>query len=242
MTAWPRTVDEALAVQDELRTLVDLVGPGPAAPRTVAGLDVAYADDNDRLAAAVGVLDAATLEVVDHAVVAGRAAFDYVPGLFAFRELPALLEALDRLREPPDLLVCDGHGVAHPRRFGLACHVGVLTGLPALGVGKTPLVGRWEEPGPQRGRWSELRDGDEVVGRVLRTRDGVKPVFVSVGHRMNLDNACARVLALTPRYRLPETTRQADQACRRALAGTARGTEGVGSTGTVGFTGAGGRP
>jgi deoxyribonuclease V len=215
---WPRTVEEALAVQDELRPLVDLVGPGPTGPRTVAGLDVAYAEDGDRLAAAVVVLDTTTLEVVERAVVVGRAAFDYVPGLFAFRELPALLAALDRLAAPPDLLVCDGHGLAHPRRFGLACHLGVVTGLPALGVGKTPLVGRWDEPDTRRGSWSPLRDGDEVVGRVLRTQDGVKPVFVSVGHRMDLDNACAQVLALAPRYRLPETTRQADQACRRALA------------------------
>jgi deoxyribonuclease V len=219
----PAGVAEAEAVQDRLRPLADLVGPGPAAPRTVAGLDVAYAADGDRLAAAVTVLDARTLAVVDSAVVTGRAAFDYVPGLFAFRELPALLDALGRLAAPPDLLVCDGHGLAHPRRFGLACHLGVLTGLPAIGVGKTPLVGTWTEPGRQRGSWSPLRDGAETVGRVLRTQDGVKPVFVSVGHRMGLDNACARVLALSPRYRLPETTRQADRSCRAALAGSVAG-------------------
>ncbi|MGW4461111.1 deoxyribonuclease V [Micromonospora sp. NPDC004704] len=221
---WPETVAEAEAVQDRLRPLVDLVGPGPEQPRTVAGLDVAYAEDGDRLAAAVTVLDARTLAVVETAVTVGRAAFPYVPGLFAFRELPALLDALASLTATPDLLVCDGHGLAHPRRFGLACHLGVLTGLPAIGVGKTPLVGSWDPPGDERGAWSELRDGGEVVGRVLRTRDGVKPVFVSVGHRMDLANACARVLALTPRYRLPETTRQADRLCRVAL-GRSRGTD-----------------
>lgn len=214
----PADVAEALRVQEELRSRVDLVGPGPTAPATVAGLDVAYADSGDRLAAAVTVLDAATLAVVDEAVDVGRPAFDYVPGLFAFRELPALLAALERLTVRPDLLVCDGHGLAHPRRFGLACHLGLVTGLPAIGVGKTPLVGVWDEPAPQRGAWTPLRDGGEVVGRVLRTRDGVKPVFVSVGHRMSLDNAVDRVLALTPRYRLPETTRTADHLCRRALA------------------------
>jgi deoxyribonuclease V len=155
--------------------------------------------------------------VVDQSVVLDRAAFGYVPGLFAFRELPALLAALDRLAAAPDLLICDGHGLAHPRRFGLACHLGVLTGLSSIGVGKTPLVGEWEQPGPTRGDWADLRDRGEVVGRVLRTRDGVKPVFVSVGHRMSLDNACAQVLALTPLYRLPETTRLADQRSRRAL-------------------------
>ncbi|MDG4784852.1 endonuclease V [Micromonospora sp. WMMD1102] len=213
----PGTVAEAVAVQDRLRPLADLTGPGPAAPRTVAGLDVAYAEDGDRLAAAVTVLDTATLAVLDTAVVTGRAAFDYVPGLFAFRELPALLAALARLTVEPELLVCDGHGLAHPRRFGLACHLGVLTDRPAIGVGKTPLVGSWAEPDRRRGSWTPLRDGTDEVGRVLRTRDGVKPVFVSVGHRMGVANACAQVLRLTPRYRLPETTRQADRACRAEL-------------------------
>ncbi|WP_435871375.1 endonuclease V [Micromonospora echinaurantiaca] len=214
----PGSVAEAVAVQDRLRPLVDLVGPGPAAPATVAGLDVAYAESGDRLAAAVTVLDARTLVVVESAVSVGRPAFGYVPGLFAFRELPALLDALGRLTTRPELLVCDGHGLAHPRRFGLACHLGVVTGLPAIGVGKTPLVGDWRPPADVRGAWSPLRDGGEAVGRVLRTRAGVKPVFVSVGHRMSLDNATAQVLALTPRFRLPETTRTADRLCREALA------------------------
>ncbi len=214
----PDGVAEAVAVQEQLRPLVDLVGPGPVAPATVAGLDVAYAQSDDLLAAAVTVLDARTLAVVDSAVSVGRPAFGYVPGLFAFREMPALLAALGRLTTRPDLLVCDGHGLAHPRRFGLACHLGVVTGLPAIGVGKTPLVGTWDPPPGERGAWSPLRDGGEVVGRVLRTRDGVKPVFVSIGHRMSLGNATAQVLALTPRYRLPETTRTADRLCRDALA------------------------
>lgn len=212
------TVAEAVAVQDRLRPRADLVGPGPRRPATVAGLDVAYAEDGDLLAAAVTVLDAATLEVVDKAVSVGRPSFGYVPGLFAFRELPALLAALDRLTTRPELLVCDGHGLAHPRRFGLACHLGVVTGLPAIGVGKTPLVGEWAGPGPRRGDDAPLVDAGEVVGRVLRTRDGVRPVFVSVGHGMSLDNAVDQVLALTPRYRLPETTRTADRLCRDTLA------------------------
>lgn len=216
----PATVAEALRVQDGLRPMVDLVGPGPAEPATVAGLDVAYAQSGDRLAAAVTVLDARTLRVVDSAVATGRPAFDYVPGLFAFRELPALLAALDRLTVRPELLICDGHGLAHPRRFGLACHLGVVTGLPAIGVGKTPLVGTWEPPGERRGAWSPLVDGTEIVGRVLRTRDGVKPVFVSVGHRMSVANACDQVLSVTSGYRLPETTRAADRLSRATLAAT----------------------
>jgi deoxyribonuclease V len=213
---WPRTEEEALAVQDALRSRVVVAG-GPESPATVAGLDVAYSDDDERLAAAVVVLSTADLSVVDSAVVRGRPAFPYVPGLFAFREVPALLDALDRLTVRPEVLICDGHGLAHPRRFGLAAHLGVLTGLPAFGVGKTRLVGDWEPVGEQRGARSPLIDAGETVGAVLRTRTGVKPVFVSVGHRIDLDRACALTLALTPQFRLPETTRVADRACRDLL-------------------------
>ncbi|WP_030164134.1 endonuclease V [Spirillospora albida] len=219
--AWPSTAAEAEAVQDRLRPLLDLGTLGPAEPRTVAGLDVSYAGDGGgtgtRLTAAVVVLDAATLEVVEESVVSGTAAFPYVPGLFAFRELPALVAALRALRTTPDVLVCDGYGVAHPRRFGLACHLGVLTGLPSIGVAKTGFIGTYEPPGPRRGDASPLTDGGEVVGRVLRTRDGVKPVFVSVGHRADLDSACRLVLDLAPEFRLPETTRRADRLSRAAL-------------------------
>jgi deoxyribonuclease V len=183
----------------------------------VAWLDVSYEDGGDRLAAAVVVLDAATLEVVEESWAVGTAAFPYIPGLFAFRELPTLVEALRKLTVRPDLLVCDGHGLAHPRRFGLACHLGVLTGLPALGVGKTHLLGTYDPPAAERGSSSPLEHDGEVVGRVLRTQTGVKPVYVSVGHRIGLDLACRQVLAFSPRYRLPATTRHADQLSRRVL-------------------------
>jgi deoxyribonuclease V len=215
--SWPTTVREAEAVQDRLRSCVDLTSPGPASVRTVAGLDVAYAED--RLAAAVVVLDLDGLEAVEEIVVLDRPSFPYVPGLFAFRELPALIEGLRRLSVTPDLLICDGHGLAHPKRFGLACHLGVLTGLPAFGVGKTRLVGAYDEPGADRGSWSNVTDGDEVVGRALRTQTGVRPIFVSVGHLTDLETACEVTLRLTPRYRLPESTRRADRLSRRALAG-----------------------
>ncbi|GGT07758.1 endonuclease V [Planobispora rosea] len=213
----PRTPAEAEAIQDELRPLLDLTGPGPLRPATVAGVDVSY--DGDRLAAAVAVLDGSTLEVVEEVTVTGRTTFGYVPGLLAFRELPALLDALDRLTVVPELVVCDGYGLAHPRRFGLACHLGVLTGLPSIGVAKTAFVGDHADPGPERGAWTDLTLDGDVVGRVLRTRSGVRPVFVSVGHRVDLDTACRNVLRLTPAYRLPETTRVADRLSRAALAG-----------------------
>lgn len=215
---WPTTPQEAEALQDRLRPLLALAEPGPIEIETVAGLDVSYQEGTDRLAAAVVVLEATTLQQLEASVVVGTASFPYVPGLFAFRELPTLIEALERLTVVPDLLVCDGHGLAHPRRFGLACHVGVLTGLPSLGVGKTRLVGSYVPPALSRGSMSDLIDEGEVIGRVLRTQDGVRPVFVSAGHRIDLDTACRHVLALTPRYRLPETTRRADRLSRQALA------------------------
>ncbi|MFM9592104.1 endonuclease V [Streptomyces scabiei] len=215
---WPATAEQALAVQDELRGRVVLDEPGPP-PGTghVTGVDVAYDDERDVVAAAAVVLDAATLAVVAEATATGRVSFPYVPGLLAFREIPTVLAALGALPCDPGLVVCDGYGRAHPRRFGLAAHLGVLTGLPTIGVAKNPFTFTHEEPGTPRGSAAPLLAGTEEVGRALRTRDGVKPVFVSVGHRVGLDNACAHTLALTPAYRLPETTRRADSLCRRAL-------------------------
>jgi deoxyribonuclease V len=214
---WPATAEEALAVQEELRGRVDLAGDLPELPPTVTGLDVAY-DGTGDIAAAVVTLETGGLTVVEERTHRARAAFPYEPGLFAFRELPPLLAALDRLGQAPDVLVCDGHGLAHPRRFGLACHLGVLTGLPAFGVGKTRFVGSHGAPGAARGSSVPLVDAGEEVGAVLRTQDGVKPVYVSAGHRIGLAHACRLTLALTPRYRLPETTRHADRLSRAALA------------------------
>jgi deoxyribonuclease V len=211
--------DPSRAVREQLRLREHLVlDPGvPVSPKTAAGLDVSYAVGSNRVAAAAVVLDVATLDVLDQATAVGEVTFPYVPGLLAFREVPFLVSALQGLRVMPDVLVCDGYGVAHPRRFGLACHLGVVTGLASFGVAKTPFTASFSEPGPQRGDWSELRDGDEILGRVLRTRYHVKPVFVSVGHRIGLAEATALTLALTPRYRLPETTRLADQLSRRLI-------------------------
>jgi deoxyribonuclease V len=215
--AWTETESEGVAVQLRLRSSVDLEDSCPEVLDTVTGLDVAYDKTTDRIAATAVTLDAGTLAVIEESTVLSTVSFPYAPGLFAFRELPSLLDALRALKRVPDLLVCDGHGLAHPRRFGLACHLGVLTGLPSFGVGKTGFAGEYTEPDTTRGSVSPLLENGDVVGSVLRTQDDVKPVFVSVGHRIGLEHACRLVLALSPRYRLPETTRQADQLGRRAL-------------------------
>ncbi|MEW2110324.1 endonuclease V [Streptomyces albidoflavus] len=212
---WPATEAEARAVQDILRARVDLTGPGPeVGAGTATGVDVAYDDARGLVAAAAVVLDAATLQVVEEATAVGPVPFPYVPGLLAFRELPAVLAAL---AAPPGLVVCDGYGVAHPRRFGLASHLGVLTGLPAVGVAKNPFTFTHEPPGERRGDQTPLTDGAEEVGRALRTRTAVRPVYVSTGHGVPLDRAVAHTLHLAPTYRLPETTRRADALCRAAL-------------------------
>ncbi|MET8761714.1 endonuclease V [Lentzea sp. NPDC004782] len=214
---WPRTVDlsidAAVALQERLRTQVITVSAPDLRVDTVAGLDVGYRS-NDTVAGVCVVFDAKTLAVLDEVVVEGTTDFPYVAGLFAFREMPVLLRALDQVTVTPDLLVADGQGLAHPRRFGLACHLGVHTGIPSIGVAKNAM-GAFDPPGHVRGSTSDLVMDGEVVGRALRTQDGVKPVFVSIGHKIDLDRACAEVLRLAPRYRLPETTRRADALTRR---------------------------
>lgn len=212
----PDSPRQAIGIQESLRGLVDLEDRCPQEIVTVTGLDVAYDEGSGLIAAAAVTLDA-DFRVVEKRTVVSEISFPYEPGLFAFRELPSLLEALRSLDHTPDLLVCDGHGLAHPRRFGLACHVGVVTGVPTLGVGKTRFIGEHGEPGRERGAKEPLMDGGEIVGVVLRTQDAVKPVYVSVGHKISLDNACRQVLRLCPAFRQPETTRHADRLARDAL-------------------------
>jgi deoxyribonuclease V len=177
--------------------------------RSVAGLDVGPEGDGRVMRAAVAVLSFPDLKTADQVVARRPASFPYIPGLLSFREIPALLDALDKLGVLPDLLLCDGQGLAHPRRFGLACHLGVLTGIASIGVAKSLLVGV-HAPLPQvRGSWRPLMHKGEVVGAALRTRAGTAPVYVSIGHKLSLASAIDYVLACAPKYRLPETTRAA---------------------------------
>jgi deoxyribonuclease V len=178
--------------------------------RTVAGVDVGF-ENRDTARAAVVVLDYQTLEPLDYALARLPVTFPYVPGLLSFRECPVILRALEQLRVPPDVLLCDGHGIAHPRRLGIAAHLGVLTGLPSVGVAKKRLTGRHGEVPEGRGEWTPLLDrAGDTLGAVLRTRVGTRPLIVSPGHRTDLASALELVMACTTRYRLPETTRWAD--------------------------------
>ena len=177
--------------------------------RRVCGIDVGFEADGEITRAAVVVLAFPSLEPLEQAVARRRTSFPYVPGLLSFREIPAVLEALARLAIRPDLLLCDGQGIAHPRRCGLASHTGLATGLPSIGVAKTRLIGEHRAPPGRRGAWTPLIDGGETIGAVLRTRAGVKPLYVSIGHRVSLPTAIRYVMACCTRYRLPETTRLA---------------------------------
>lgn len=207
---WDLTAGEARALQTKLAPRVQQRDDF-APPDNIAGVDVGFENGGKVTRAAIVVMKASSLEVLEQVLHREPTRFPYVPGLLSFREIPALLAALQALKIEPGLLLCDGQGVAHPRRLGIAAHLGVLTGLPAIGVGKSRLTGSYEEPGNERGDWSPLRDGKETIGRVVRTRSNVKPVFVSVGNRISLPSATKLVLRYTTRYRLPEPIRAADR-------------------------------
>ncbi len=205
---WDVTPREAVGLQRALQSRV-VVRDDLASPSRVAGIDVGFEEGGRVTRAAIAVLSFPALELVEHAIAREPTSFPYVPGLLSLREVPAVLMALEQIGEPVDLLVCDGQGYAHPRRFGLACHLGVWTGLPSIGVGKTRLTGEHGPVPEGRGEWCALADRDEVIGAVLRTRAGVKPVYVSIGHRVSLTRAVEIVMRCCTRYRLPETTRWA---------------------------------
>jgi deoxyribonuclease V len=202
------TPAQALALQRRLRgrvVLQDQLGP----LRRVAGMDVSYNRHAGVARAAIALLSLPHLQLIEWSYSELPISFPYVPGLLAFRELPALLHAFVKLQRQPDLILCDGHGLAHPRRFGLACHLGVLLDRPCIGVAKRVLVGAHAPLAAARGSWQPLKDEEEILGIALRTRGDVSPVYISVGHRVSLETARELVLQLAPTYRLPEPLRQA---------------------------------
>lgn len=206
---WDVTPQEAVRIQQDLRGQLIARDDDGGAFRTVAAMDVSYDKRSPWLYAAVVVMRLPGFQVVETAGTRARARFPYIPGLLSFRESPAGLEAWEKLRSLPDCLICDGHGYAHPRRFGFACHFGLLVDRPTIGFAKSVLVGRFGPPGAARGSVSDLTDAGELIGAAVRTREGTEPVFVSVGHRISLARAVATVLACTAGYRIPEPARRA---------------------------------
>lgn len=223
--SWDLSSAEAIALQRELAARVIRTGDVPeSAVHVIAGADVAFDKPNGRAVGAIVLLAWPSLDVLYRVTIETAVTFPYVPGLLSFREAPVLLEAFERLDTRPDLLFIDGHGYAHPRRFGFACHVGLLLDVPAIGIAKSRLIGEQGTVRGPRGSRADLTDGGEVIGSMLRTRQGVRSVYVSVGHRVGLSTAERWALACARGYRVPEPTRLADrlagEAKRRMIAAT----------------------
>ncbi|RAM51854.1 MAG: deoxyribonuclease V [Hapalosiphonaceae cyanobacterium JJU2] len=209
--AWTLTLEEAIAIQEQMQTEVITSDQLQEPVKYVAGVDMGFEADGTISRAAVAVLSFPDLKLQETSIARRPTSFPYIPGFLSFREIPAVLDALEKIKITPDLILCDGQGIAHPRRFGIACHLGVIIDIPTIGVAKSLLIGKHEELPDIRGSWQPLIHKHETIGAVLRTRVGVKPVYVSSGHRISLPTAIDYVLCCTPKYRLPETTRIADK-------------------------------
>lgn len=209
--AWMLTVEEAIALQEKLTKEVITLDEIHQPVQYVAGVDMGFESAGTISRAAVAVLSFPDLQLQEYAIARRATSFPYIPGLLSFREIPALLDALEKINTTPDLILCDGQGIAHPRRLGIASHLGLILDMPTIGVAKSLLVGKHQEVPNIKGSWQPLKHRGETIGAALRTRVGTKPVYISSGHRVSLPTAIDYVLQCTPKYRLPETTRIADK-------------------------------
>ncbi len=209
--AWPSTLEEAIIIQEKLRYQVITEDKLQEPVQYVAGVDMGFEADGTISRAAVAVLSFPDLQVIETSLAHRPTTFPYIPGFLSFREIPAVLDALEKIKITPDIILCDGQGIAHPRRLGIASHLGLLIDMPTIGVAKSLLVGKHEELAETKGSQQPLIYKGETIGAVLRSRTGVKPLYISNGHRISLPTAINYVLRCTPKYRLPETTRIADK-------------------------------
>ena len=212
---WPDDYRAAIALQSRLSGNVSLDDDLPGALRTVAGVDVSYEKHGDRFYAGVVILSFPELEVVEEQTAVATVTFPYIPGLLSSRELPVLLDAFRKVETHPDVALVDGQGLAHPRRFGLACHLGIWLDLPTIGCAKSRLCGEYKEPGLEKGSRADLLLHAERIGQVVRTRDKVKPMFISPGHKVAIETASKITLQCCVRYRMPEPTRLAHHLTNR---------------------------
>ncbi|MBA2494648.1 MAG: deoxyribonuclease V [Acidobacteria bacterium] len=208
---WNLTPAQAIELQKQLSYQVITEDEFAEPIKTVAGIDLGYDIKTDKSRAVAVVLSFPKLELLEKSEAILPIQFPYIPGLLSFREAPAAIKALEKLEIAPDLILCDGQGLAHPRRFGIACHIGLIADVPTIGVAKSLLVGKYENLSEERGSTADLIHRKEKVGVALRTREKVQPIYVSVGHKISLETAINYVLQCTPKYRLPETTRLADK-------------------------------
>jgi deoxyribonuclease V len=210
------TAKAAIEIQQTLRRRIIVKGKIKRL-HFVAGVDVAF--HNEQSTAAVVVLSMPDLHICDSTVASLPIQFPYIPGLLSFREIPVIVEALRKISTVPDVIFCDGQGIAHPRRLGIASHLGAMTGLCTIGVAKSRLTGIHEDVPVIKGKWVPLYDKEETIGAVLCTRDHVKPLYISIGHRIDLDSSINAVMCCVTRYRLPEPIRMAHQLAGKAIAG-----------------------
>lgn len=208
---WNLTPTQAVQIQKQLASEVVINDELPDVVKTVAGIDLGYDAETDTCRAVVVVLKFPELEILETAEQILPIQFPYIPGLLSFRETPAAIKALEKLQTAPDLILCDGQGLLHPRKFGIACHIGVIADVPTIGVAKSVLIGKFDELGLERGSTSPMIYRGETLGAAVRTKNKVQPVYVSVGHKISLPTAVELVLRCAPKYRLPETTRISDQ-------------------------------
>lgn len=214
---WRISINEAREVQTKLRShvLLNENGLPLKSIQTIAAADISYSLRDKNLFAAVVIFSFPELELITAKAGKSIANFPYIPGYLSFREIPALISIFEELDENVDVILCDGHGIAHPRRFGIASHIGVILDKPSIGCAKSRLIGSYEEPPNEKGEYSNLYDGNEKIGIVLRTRNNVKPLFISPGNRLNFDDCRTIVLNCLTRYRIPEPLRFAHQYVNR---------------------------
>lgn len=205
---WNVTPQQAVALQNQWRGMLKLQAPGGEI-ETIAGCDISFNKYEETVYAGIVVLRLSDMQTIETAGVVSTAKFPYIPGLLSFREVPALLEAWQKLKIEPDAVMLDGQGIAHPRRFGIGAHFGLIVEKPTLGCAKSVLVGKFDEPAPERGAWSPMLHKGEIIGAALRTKNKVQPVYVSPGHLMNLESAIEIALRGDGGYRVPEPTRRA---------------------------------
>jgi deoxyribonuclease V len=214
--SWDVNVKEAIQIQETLKDRLILKGTFSEV-RTIGGGDVAYSKEEDRLFGAIAVLSFPDLEILDMATAVGKIPFPYIPTLLSFREGPILIKSFERLKTKPEVMIYDGQGIAHPRGIGLASHMGLWLDLPSIGCAKTPLLDEFISPGPSKGSYEWIRREGKKAGAVLRTREGVKPVFVSPGHRIDLLTSIRLILESCRGFRFPEPLRKAHQVSRKIL-------------------------
>jgi deoxyribonuclease V len=215
---WDLSCKEAIEIQRQLASQVRFTAMKKR-PKIIAGLDCAFSKNGEQIFASAVVIDLSDFSIIETATASRKVDFPYIPGLLSFREAPACIDAIEKLKNTPDCLIVDGQGIAHPRQLGIASHIGLLIEKPTIGCAKSRLIGTFEEPGNKKGSYCPLVDSDETIGVVLRTRTDVKPVFVSVGHKCMLEDAISIILECTTKYRIPEPSRLAHQLVGQAKLG-----------------------